>query len=299
MKGMRRTKVGRVAVADTVADAVADTDTVAVADTDTDADACNSHRSLAQADLLLLLARMLSAPPLEEISARDLDRLARAAAAAPRRLAPALRGTLAVARRTEIGAWRDERTLLFDGALRCPVNETAYIRRDKGQIIADLCGFYRAFGFAPREGCGEKPDHLVTELEFVAIVLVMLARAETAAQRATCRVALRSFMRDHLGDWLPLFRDRLAAVADLPLFVRIADLVPHVWDAVAAAHALPAFATLSAPTAREDGLDDASLESPYECGMVSEEHAGASQLVPLTLSRPSGPRGGPFGAAHP
>lgn len=74
--------------------------------------------------------------------------------------------------------------------------------------MADIAGFYQAFGF---EVTGERPDHIVPELEFLALLLVKEAYALIAADRdgaAICAEARGKFVADHLGRWLPLLAQR-------------------------------------------------------------------------------------------
>ena len=136
-------------------------------------------RLLAQADLLLLIADLLRAPELIRHSLGNLKKSNLKMLVEATDLTPgdAILEQLHLAvkhARTAIHAdWSGVYRLLFDGAMLCPVNEAGYIRRDKGAIIADVCGFYQAFGWTASEKSGERPDHLLVELEFAAMLLVM------------------------------------------------------------------------------------------------------------------------------
>ena len=226
-------------------------------------------RLLAQADLLLLLSGLLRPPGAatapaaterEELAAL----LAQAGLAAPGRLAALLADLLARAEREPV-ALAELQTALFEGACRCPVGETAYLRRDKGAILADIAGFYRAFGFAAAAGTGEKSDHLVTELEFVALLLVLRAQAMAAEKpeaEAVTRDALAAFAADHLGDWLPAFCRQLREMAPSTHYRRLARLLARCGEqlcrdlgvAPAGAAALPS---------------EAELES-FRCGLACD-----------------------------
>jgi TorA maturation chaperone TorD len=90
----------------------------------------------------------------------------------------------------------------------CPPYETEYGGRHvfgQAQDLADIAGYYAAFGLGPAPQ-GERVDHLACELEFLAILAIKEAAA-AAAQQADrvelCRAAEASFLRDHLGRWLP------------------------------------------------------------------------------------------------
>jgi len=90
-------------------------------------------------------------------------------------------------------------------------NEDTFFR---SQQMADVAGFYRAFGVRPGSDSRERPDHLPLELEFAAILLckqrLAAARAEGPAPEASqeaqlCLDARRAFIQDHLIWWLPSF----------------------------------------------------------------------------------------------
>lgn len=97
-----------------------------------------------------------------------------------------------------------------------PARETEY--GDGGpflqpQALADIGGFYAAFGLALLPDAHERVDHVSVECEF----LLFLARREAAAfvrgeedAAAVCGRAARLFLRDHVGRWLPALAARLA-----------------------------------------------------------------------------------------
>ncbi len=70
--------------------------------------------------------------------------------------------------------------------------------------LADLSGFYLAFGFGPPAEAASPPDHIGTELEFVSLMYLKLASAlerRNAEQVYITQRALAAFLRDHLGRW--------------------------------------------------------------------------------------------------
>lgn len=95
--------------------------------------------------------------------------------------------------------------------------------------LADIAGFYRAFGMAVSR---ERPDHVVAELEFASVVSLAEAQAsETGDAEAAevCAEAARSFLRDHLGSWLDSWAARIGETEALaswaPYAAAAADLV--------------------------------------------------------------------------
>jgi len=121
---------------------------------------------------------------------------------------------------------------LFDCSVACPINEAAYIRRDKGAILGDIHGFYQAFGLRLTESW-ERGDHLVCELECCALLLVMWANADKAGNDEAAQIAedaLRAFIGDHLGEWLPTFCERLAFVSPCDAYASAAQALQLLWQ---------------------------------------------------------------------
>lgn len=98
----------------------------------------------------------------------------------------------------------------------CPMYETDYGPRDvwrQSNELADIAGFYRAFGFDP---LGERPDHAAVELEFLHVLAYKEAWAAVHDEEANadvCRGAAAAFERDHALVWLPAFAARVEALA--------------------------------------------------------------------------------------
>lgn len=101
-------------------------------------------------------------------------------------------------------------------AVDCPPFETDYTARDvwrQGRELADLAGFYRAFGL---EQVHERPDAIGVELEFLHAITykrVWAAAHEEAEHAEVCRSAEEAFLRDHLLRWGPGFATRVERVA--------------------------------------------------------------------------------------
>jgi TorA maturation chaperone TorD len=156
----------------------------------------------------------------------------------------------------------------------CPPNQTAYVRRDKGAIIGDACGFYEAFSFRPAEGVGEKPDHIVSQLEFASILLVMLHGADSPERRDVVTRALSDFAEAHPGEWIEAFAARLESVTELALYGAVARALRELWKSLAEQHSLrhepagPGYVAAQEP------------DEPYECGLAP------SLAAPVTLNVP-------------
>jgi DMSO reductase family type II enzyme chaperone len=87
----------------------------------------------------------------------------------------------------------------------------------QSQEMADIAGFYRAFGFTSGGSRRERPDHIAVELEFMHVLSLKEAYAacETGVQEhiEVSLDAQRSFLREHLGSWIGLFAQALEKTA--------------------------------------------------------------------------------------
>jgi DMSO reductase family type II enzyme chaperone len=157
-----------------------------------------------------------------------------AAARAPETLAAALHRLAEAARSADVVAATDEHVALFQREVRCPPYEGAYGPAQlagKAALLADIAGFYRAFGLEPTEGQPEVEDHVCAELEFMSALALKegwaLADHQAEGLEVT-RAAQRAFLTDHLGCWGAAFTARVAAAAAPGLHPAAAALL-QVW----------------------------------------------------------------------
>lgn len=112
-------------------------------------------------------------------------------------------------------ALQEEYTRIFGlvPTKECPPYETEYYPTGdpffRVQQMADVAGFYRAFGLETSSVLHERPDHLALELEFMAILLMRRRLAATEEEATTCAKAEHDFFVDHLAWWVPAFASGL------------------------------------------------------------------------------------------
>lgn len=130
--------------------------------------------------------------------------------------------------------WRRAHLAVFGHAVSkdCPPYGSEYGQAhifEKTQTLADVSGFYRAFGLALAEGVHDRPDHIAFELEFMEFLCLKQALAEAREHGpervADCARAQRAFLGDHLGFWAFSFAHRLRQRPDPGPFAAWAGLL--------------------------------------------------------------------------
>ncbi len=116
-----------------------------------------------------------------------------------------------------IDALQRSHTRLFGHAVRgaCPPYELEYNRSDipqQASELADIAGFYNAFGMELDAKAHERADHAAVQCEFMSVLAakeVYAIQTDNPEAQQICHDAQRSFVADHIGRWFPAFATRL------------------------------------------------------------------------------------------
>ena len=230
-------------------------------------------RALTRGGIYRLLGRAFGYPTPSVLA--ELAPLAEQAAKAPE-ITPDLRQHLArlaaTARDTDPGVLAGEHVFLFDRQVRCPPYESAYAEAPrmagKSAELADVAGFYAAFGLTPAEARPDMEDHIAAELEFMSALALkeayVLAEGDGDGAAVT-RAAQVAFLTDHLGRWAEAFTGTLRVATPIPYYAAAARLL--------AAWVLEDVAALGATPTRLEGIADPGPagEDAFTCPMAEPE----------------------------
>jgi TorA maturation chaperone TorD len=156
----------------------------------------------------------------------------------------------------------------------CPPYETEYINSkftfQRSQGLADIAGFYSAFGLEPSTLHPERHDHLALELEFMAFLLGLERaaiegdNANRVGRSAICRDAQQKFLAEHLVWWVPTFARLLSMQDPGGFYDAVSQFLTALMAAERALAGIPAHLGQVAPS---------TIERPEECSgcLLNEE----------------------------
>ena len=186
--------------------------------------------------------------------------------------------------------WQQLYDDLFGHAVRgkCPAYEMEYGRNEiirQASDLADLAGFYRAFGLEiASDACG-RPDHISAECEFMSALCAKEGHAHAQGDDTNVDICLdgeRAFLRDHLGRWLPALAHSVQAADEDGLFGALARFA----DAFVKAECSHFDIQAGPPTLELRPLDPVN-DTQISCGPTGCGEGGANEpLVQLGLDRP-------------
>jgi DMSO reductase family type II enzyme chaperone len=157
-------------------------------------------------------------------------------------LHPALTGLLAVSDDLALTELQSEYRRLFGHieSSPCPPYETRYHSHHLFQQthqLADIAGFYRAFGLDISQEANERPDYLPIELEFLHFLCFKEAYAiqhHGTEHIELVRDAEMTFLKDHLLCWAPAFAGRLQEMSSDVFYANLGRLLRSFLAAEAA-----------------------------------------------------------------
>lgn len=114
---------------------------------------------------------------------------------------------------------------------QCPLCEVEYEPNTdvfyRCQRLADISGFYRAFGLEVSGEVGERLDHITVEAEFLYVLLAKEVAAFYEGNQEgaeICREARQKFFHEHVGWWLPALAQTLIQAAPPGYYRQLATL---------------------------------------------------------------------------
>ncbi|HHT9131360.1 MAG TPA: TorD/DmsD family molecular chaperone [Candidatus Tripitaka californicus] len=125
---------------------------------------------------------------------------------------------------------------IFSMGLLCPHHETFYTSAHvfmKSQDLADIQGFYNAFGFRLAEEQKELADFIGTELEFMYVLCFKEYHAIKKGEKDKadlCREAQAKFVEGHIGTWTEAFSMTLTVSSHMDYFITLGRLLEKFVD---------------------------------------------------------------------
>lgn len=115
--------------------------------------------------------------------------------------------------RSALEPLQEQFAFIFGHSVRgkCPPYELEFGKSEviqRASDLADISGFYAAFGMELAGDLSERQDHISVESEFLAVLCAKAACGIEKDDRElveTACAAQRQFLKSHLGRWLPAF----------------------------------------------------------------------------------------------
>ena len=126
---------------------------------------------------------------------------------------------------------QEEYIRLFSAGSPCPAYQAEYASPhifSKTQTLADISGFYQAFGLEVGSKQRERVDFIGTELEFMSYLCFKAAYALSNGDKDNFEIVLdaqKKFFRQHLAPWGRLYCRQMAELASLLLYNVLGNLL--------------------------------------------------------------------------
>ena len=173
---------------------------------------------------------------------------------------------------------QERHTQLFGHAVRstCPPYELEYERGDIPQQsaeLADIAGFYTAFGMELQAAAHERADHATVQFEFLSVLAakeVYAIENDDSEGRQVLQDAQKSFLADHIARWVPAMATRLFDADPEGFYGRLGGFM-HSFIEAECGH----FGVGCGPRLLELRTIDPQRDASIECG-VEESCPGAA-----------------------
>ncbi|GBD25182.1 Chlorate reductase assembly chaperone protein [bacterium HR30] len=188
--------------------------------------------TLRQATMYRLLATALSYPSEETLAC--IDTTAEQLAGGMREFAPLMERLCVCARTSDPTSLAAEYLRIFERDSPCSPREGSWNLQgamSRPALLADISGFYSAFGVGLGKVLGDTEDHLAAELEFLGFLALKLAYAlstENDEGVAVVNRAIRAFWSDHVARFILPFARALEETTREE-FYRIVARMLCVW----------------------------------------------------------------------
>jgi DMSO reductase family type II enzyme chaperone len=182
---------------------------------------------------------------------------------------------------------QDVHVHLFGHAVRgtCPAYELEYGRGEimqQAPELADITGFYSAFGMELAGEANERPDHVSVECEFMSVLAAkeayVIEEGKSGDAGEVLRHAQRSFVADHLGQWLPALGQRMAEAAGPGFYGAIGRFAGSF-----IASECRRMEITCGPEYLELRPEESSPEDPLTCGVEESCPSGPASSPPIQL----------------
>ena len=114
--------------------------------------------------------------------------------------------------------------------LPCPPYETSYNTEQifsTSRKLADIAGFYRAFGLSTSGTWHDRVDHVAAELEFMHFLTFKEAHAIASGKQSEAQLtkdASLKFLKEHVLEWVGSFAENLQKVSKVPYYASLGEL---------------------------------------------------------------------------
>lgn len=152
----------------------------------------------------------------------------------------------------------------------CPNRDLTY----RSQQMADVAGFYRAFGLRRSESARDRVDHFSIEAEFMSVLIereIHATREGLGPDKVqVCRDAQRKFFREHLGWWIPALGTMLERQSRSRFYGAFGSFLRGFTAAERAVLDLPPFDDLVRPPVNASGIDTSGDDACNQCPLTPE-----------------------------